>query len=69
MLIIKRACGVSVLTIKKPQSVQWALSNDPFNYLKMMSDYQIMLWLIYKNFFLKIIDPDLQKQGHSVKPF
>lgn len=35
----------------------------------MMSDYQIMLWLTYKNFFLKSIDPDLQKQGHSVKPF
>lgn len=35
----------------------------------MMSDYQIMLWLTYKNFLLKNIDPDLQKQGHSAKPF
>lgn len=28
-----------------------------------------MLWLTYKNFSLKNIDPDLQKQGQSVKPF
>lgn len=43
------------LAIRKPASVHWALSNDPFNYLKMMSDYQVMLWLTYKNFFSKIL--------------
>lgn len=28
-----------------------------------------MLWLTYKNFSLKNIDPDFQKQGQSAKPF
>jgi hypothetical protein len=42
---------------KQNQAVHWALSNDPFNYLKMMSDYQVMLRLIYKDLLLKSIDP------------
>ena len=45
------------LAIKKLKSVHRVLSSDPFNYLKMMSDYQITLWLIYKSFSLKNIDP------------
>lgn len=45
------------LATRKPKSVHWVLYHNPFNYLKMMPDYQIMLWLIYKNLFLKTIDP------------
>lgn len=41
------------LATKKPVSVYRVLSNDPFNYLKIISNYQIMLWLISKDFFLK----------------
>lgn len=68
MLILQRACRVAIFTIRKPVSpldfLQW-----PFQLLENDVNYQIMLWLTYKNFSLKNIDPDFQKQGQSVKPF
>lgn len=68
MLIIQRAWEFQSLAIRKPQSVHWAFSKDPFNYLKMTADYQVTVWLNYKT-LLKCIDPQLHKQGHSEKPF